>query len=147
MIAGLIELLKTSFFLQGSYAFTYAPLMILLVTAALYWFANIRFVVSFLIALQCVLSAYIIMIILSAAIAFIATYYDYPLISHGMKRPLHYHAAIILSVLLYYPLEVLLLLTQKQRIHISIALLLLICNLIAAAIMIGLHLLLFVRHV
>lgn len=142
----IIDLLKTMFFLQGSYVLTYVPIMIIVMTGVLYFYAKIGLISSLLIALQCVCSAYLIAIIVTALIGFALTHFDYPLINHGMKRPLHYHVAVILSCLIYAGLQILLLTAQKNRAGMHLWAIVLICNAITAATIIGLNVLLFVRH-
>lgn len=141
-----IELLKTAFFLQGSYALTYVPIMIILLMIGLQVYARLSFVASILIAIQCVFASYLMMLIITGIIGFICTYYNYPLISHGLKRSLHYNIAVVISTLFYAILQSLFLSVQKNRMEGSLILLILICNILTAVIMIGLNSFLFVRH-
>ena len=146
MLSIFIELLKTAFFLQGSYALTYVPIMVIVLTIGLQFYARIAFLPSLLIAIQCVFASYLMMLIITAIIGFICTYYNYPLVSHGLKRSLHYNVAVVISTLFYSVLQLIFLTVQKNRMSGSLITLVLICNAVTAAVMIGLNAFLFVRH-
>jgi len=147
MSADLGQVIKTSFFLQFSFVCTYVPMATALLALMLVFYARWSFLHALLTSLQWVITAYGIVLIGSAMFALLLNYYGHPLISSGMKRPLHYHAAVLLSAMVYGSIQVLLLSGQKTTMPAYIAWIILLCNGVTAVIMMGLHYMLFVRHI
>ena len=146
MMEMITELLKTAFFLQGSYAFTYVPIMIIVMTIALHRYSSLSWITSILTVLQCVLASYVCILMLSGIVALALTYLQWPLVSYGLKRPLHYSIAIGLSAVMYALVQIAFLSVQRKNSGINRLLLVIICNAITVGIMIGLNVFLFIRH-
>lgn len=141
-----IPLLTTAFFLQGSYLVTYVPIMIILLTIALWRYANIGLFTSLLLSLQCVVTCFVILLFLSMAFGCLITHCGGALRSFGVKRTLHYNVAIVLSVLFYALFEILFLHVHKAILsRRACVIMVIVCNMLTAAIMISTHALLFMR--
>lgn len=142
-----MTILKTAFFLQGSYIFTYIPLMIMLFALALWLRAQVPLFASFLLSVQSVMTSYMVAGLLSMLMGLLATYLNYPLYGLRVQPIWYYYGAIVLSVACYSVLQWCLLLPYHAQLKAGVFSLLVACNIMAAGIMIGLHGFLFLRHV
>ena len=145
MLTFLANIFKTAFFLQGSFALSYVPLTIIIVTFLIRRIKHDNLLNSFLIAMQVVVTAYFLVIVLTAVFGFILTYFDYALSSPALMPAWHYDAAVLINIVVYAIMQLLFFSVHSKRLAGRSLFIVVVSNGIAAAVIILLHLLLFVR--